>query len=337
MSATTLRAGLIGLGMMGRHHARNLQALDGVELVAVADAYGDPHGAAPGYDVLPDAEALVDAGIDYAVVAVPTAFHKDVALTFAEAGVHCLIEKPVAFDIAEAEEITAAFEDKGLVGAVGYIERYNPALQEMRKRLADGQLGEIYQIVTRRQGGFPARISDVGVVKDLATHDLDLTAWVAQSDFASVAAVSTARSGREDEDMVSIAGRLEDGSITSHLVNWLTPFKERVTVVTGEKGALVGDTVTADLTFFANGENPTNMWDSMASFRGVSEGDMVRYSLTRKEPLRTEHEAFRDAVLGTGENIVTMREGLQTVRAVEAVLESARDGRVVELPGDRRA
>lgn len=330
-----LRAGLIGLGMMGRHHARNLRALEGVELVAVADAQGDPHRAAPGYDILPDARALVAAGIDYAVVAVPTQFHREVALTFAEAGVHCLVEKPLAFDVAEADEITCAFEQAGLVGAVGYIERYNPALQEMRRRLADGQLGEIYQITTRRQGGFPARISDVGVVKDLATHDLDLTAWVAQSDYASVAAVSTRRSGREDEDMVSVAGTLADGTITGHLVNWLSPFKERVTVVTGEKGALVGDTVTADLTFFANGENPTNMWESMASFRGVSEGDVVRYALTRSEPLRTEHEAFRDAVAGADDsNIVTMREGLHTVRTVEAVLTSAAEGRVVALTED---
>ncbi|MCT1775051.1 Gfo/Idh/MocA family protein [Brachybacterium sp. p3-SID957] len=328
----TLRAGLIGLGMMGRHHARNLKALEGVDLVAVADAHGDPHGAAPGYEVLPDIDALIAAGIDYAVVAVPTQFHKDVVLALAEAGVHTLVEKPLAFDIGEAEEITAAFEKAGLVGAVGYIERYNPALQEMRKRIADGQLGEIYQIATRRQGGFPARIADVGVVKDLATHDLDLTAWVAQSPFVSVGATSTRRSGREDEDMVSIAGRLENGTITGHLVNWLSPFKERVTVVTGEKGALVGDTVTADLTFYANGESTTNLWESMASFRGVSEGDMVRYALKRKEPLKTEHEAFRDAVLGVDDsNIVTMREGLHTVRTVEAVLESARDGHVVAL------
>lgn len=325
----TLRAGLIGLGMMGRHHARNLMALPGVDLVAVADAYGDPHGAAPGYEILADAEALVAAGIDYAVVAVPTAFHRDVALTFAAAGVHCLVEKPLAFDVAEAEEIAGAFEDAGLVGAVGYIERYNPALQEMRRRLADGQLGEIYQISTRRQGAFPARIADVGVVKDLATHDLDLTAWVAQSPFEEVAAFSTRRSGREDEDLVSVTGRLASGTVTNHLVNWLSPFKERVTVVTGEKGALVGDTVSTDLTFFANGSAPTNTWDSMASFRGVSEGDMVRYALNRAEPLRTEHEAFRDAVLGDGANIVTMREGLHTVRAVEAVLTSAREGRVV--------
>ncbi|WP_193105410.1 Gfo/Idh/MocA family protein [Brachybacterium sp. FME24] len=328
-----LRAGLIGLGMMGRHHARNLQALEGVDLVAVADAYGDPHGAAVGLEVLPDVEALIAAGIDYAVVAVPTQFHRDVALSLAQAGVHTLVEKPLAFDIDEAVEIAGAFEKAGLVGAVGYIERYNPALQEMRKRIADGQLGEIYQIVTRRQGAFPARIADVGVVKDLATHDLDLTAWVAQSPYASVAAASTRRSGREDEDMVSIAGRLADETITNHLVNWLTPFKERVTVVTGEKGALVGDTINADLTFHANGEATTNLWESMASFRGVSEGDSITYALQRKEPLLTEHEAFRDAVNGDSSNIVTMREGLHTVRAVEAVLASARDGQVVSLDG----
>lgn len=327
----TLRAGLIGLGMMGRHHARNLQSLEGVELVAVADPGGDPHGAAPGYEILKNAEELVAAGIDYAVVAVPTAFHKDVALTFAEAGVHTLVEKPLAFDPAEAEEIAQAFDSRGLVGAVGYIERYNPALQEMRRRLEDGQLGEIYQIVTRRQGGFPARIADVGVVKDLATHDLDLTAWVAQSPYASVSAATTRRSGRADEDMVAITGTLASGAIVSNLVNWLSPFKERVTVVTGEKGSLVGDTLNADLTFFENGSNPTNLWESMASFRGVSEGDVTRYALTRKEPLKTEHEAFRDAIHGDASNIVTMQEGLATVRAVDAVLLSAAERRVVAL------
>lgn len=329
--AKHLRAGVIGLGMMGRHHARILQSLEGVELVAVADAQGDPHGAAPGLEVLPDVEALIAAGIDYAVVAVPTQFHRDVALTLADAGIHTLVEKPLAFDIGEAEEIAAAFEKAGLVGAVGYIERYNPALQEMRKRIAGGQLGEIYQIATRRQGVFPSRIRDVGVVKDLATHDLDLTAWVAQSQYATVSAAATRRSGREDEDMVSIAGVLVDGTITSHLVNWLSPFKERVTVVTGEKGALVGDTINADLTFHANAEAATNLWEPMASFRGVSEGDVVRYSLRRTEPLYAEHEGLRDAVLGDSSNIVTMREGLHTVLAVEAVLESARTDRTVEL------
>ncbi len=82
--------------------------------------------------------------------------------------------------------MTDAFAARGLVGAVGHIERFNPALQELRRRIEAGDLGEVYQIATRRQGPFPARIADVGVVKDLGTHDIDLTAWVAQSGYAAI-------------------------------------------------------------------------------------------------------------------------------------------------------
>jgi len=180
-------------------------------------------------------------------------------------------------------------------------------------------------VVTRRQGPFPARIADVGVVKDLATHDIDLTAWVTQSSFVSVAAQTSLQSGREHEDLVAVVGKLADGTVTSHLVNWLSPFKERVTVVTGERGAFVADTLTADLTFYANGTVPTT-WESIAKFRGVSEGDVVRFAIPKPEPLRTEHEAFRDAVLGKEVDIVTMQDGLATVRVAEAVLRSAATG-----------
>src|SRR5699024_6154662 len=163
-----LRAGLIGLGMMGRHHARVLRQLDGVDLVAVADPAGDPHGVAGPLEVLPDVGALIAAGIDYAMVAAPTRFHTETGLALAEAGVHALIEKPLASDVDGARQIADAFTAAGLVGAVGHIERYNPALQSLRARLEAGELGEVYQIATRRQGPFPSRIADVGVVKDLA-------------------------------------------------------------------------------------------------------------------------------------------------------------------------
>ena len=328
--AAQLRAGLIGLGMMGRHHARVLSSLDGVELVAVADPGGDPHGVAGGREVLADVEALIAAGIDYAMVAVPTAYHEAIGLALADAGVHALVEKPLAVDTASAERLAEAFSSRGLVGAVGHIERYNPALQEARRRLEAGDLGDVYQVVTRRQGPFPARIADVGVVKDLATHDIDLTAWVTQQPFASVAARTAHRSGREHEDLVAVTGSLADGTVTSHLVNWLSPLKERVTIITGERGAYVADTLTADLTFYANGTVSTS-WDDIAQFRGVSEGDVVRYAIAKPEPLRTEHEAFRDAVLGAPADIVTMTQGLETVRVAEAVLRSASEGVTVDL------
>ncbi|QGQ18894.1 gfo/Idh/MocA family oxidoreductase [Cellulomonas sp. JZ18] len=325
-----LRAGLLGLGMMGRHHARVLRSLEGVTLAAVADPGGDPHGVAAGLPVGDSVQSLVDAGVDYAVVAAPTAYHEEVALALAEAGVHVLIEKPLAPSTEAADRIVEAFAQRGLVGAVGHIERYNPALQSLRARLENGDLGDVYQVATRRQGPFPSRIADVGVVKDLATHDIDLTAWITQSPYTSVTAHVAHKSGRTHEDLVAVVGTLGGGVVTSHLVNWLSPFKERTTVVSGERGSFIADTLTADLTYHANGTVETT-WESLAGFRGVSEGDTVRFALGKREPLLLEHEAFRDAVLGVRNDVVTLAEGATTVRVAEAVLSSAAAGQTVAL------
>jgi predicted dehydrogenase len=311
--------------MMGRHHARVLSSLEGVELVAVCDPMGDPHKAAGDRTVLKTVKELIDAGIDYAMIAAPTAFHEELALELAAASIHAMVEKPLAIDTQSAEKITAAFKAKGLVGAVGHIERYNPALQQLRMRLEKGELGDVYQIATRRQGPFPARIADVGVIKDLATHDIDLTAWVAGSAYTSISARTAHKSGRPHEDLVAATGLLANGIITSHLVNWLTPFKERLTIVTGERGTLVADTLTADLTLYTNASVATQ-WDSVSAFRGVSEGEVVRYAFAKKEPLLVEHESFRDAVLGlpgATQMIVTMEQGLATVAVAQAMIESA--------------
>lgn len=327
----TLRYGLIGLGSMGRHHARNIRALAGAELVAVADPYGDKFGVAGDLEVLPDVDALIDAGIDAAMVAVPTGQHAEVALKLAAAGIHTMVEKPLASTIEEGKALVAAFEDAGLVGAVGYVERCNPALLEMRRRIAEGQLGKVYQITTRRQSPLPARIADVGVVKDLATHDVDLTAWVAGSQYAVISAQTAHRADREYEDLVTASGKLANGVLVNHLVNWLTPYKERQTVVLGEHGALVADTTMGDLTFYENGSLPLG-WDQISAFRGVSEGQVIRYALEKREPLAVEHEHFRDAVLGKACEHVTMREALTTMEVVQAMLDSAaHDGEVVRF------
>lgn len=320
-----IRAGLVGLGMMGRHHARVLQEIEGVEFVAAADAFGDPHNSAKGLPVYSSVSELITHGIDAAVVAVPTAFHEEVALELAASGIHALIEKPIASSTTSGEKIVSAYKEANLIGAVGHIERFNPALQNLRQRIENGDLGDVYQIATRRQGPFPSRIADVGVVKDLATHDIDLTAWLAQSHFSTVSAQTAFRSGREHEDLVSVSGLLASGVITNHIVNWLSPFKERVSVVTGERGAFVADTLSADLTFYENGTIETN-WDSIASFRGVTEGNVTRFAITKKEPLKAEHEAFRDAIIGKSLNIVTLEEGLLTLKVAEAVLASAQTG-----------
>jgi len=324
----TLRAGVLGLGVMGRHHSRVLNELDGVEFKGVYDPSPTVADQIEGKPVVRDLEKFLDMGFDYCVVAAPTIYHLDIGRTLAERGIHALIEKPVASTTADAIELRDLFANAGLIGGVGHIERYNPALQSARQRIEDGLLGDIYQIATRRQGPFPGRIADVGVIKDLATHDIDLTAWVTQQEYVSVNARTAFRSGREHEDMVIAVGTLSKGTIATHTVNWLTPFKERTTIITGEKGALVADTLTADLTHYQNGVIQ-NTWDRVSSFRGVSEGDVTRFALDKKEPLRAEHEAFRDAVLsGDTSEIVTLAEGTNVVRIAE---EMALDGSTYRL------
>lgn len=326
----TLRAGLIGAGMMGRNHARVLGSLEGVELVGIVDPNGDQHNVAGGRPVFDSVSQLIEHGIDYAMVAAPTGLHLEVGSELADAGVHAIIEKPLAESVEKAQALVKVFADKGLIGGVGHIERYNPALQSARSRIESGDLGEIYQVVTRRQGPFPGRIADVGVVMDLATHDIDLTSWVTQQSYVMVSAQTAHRSGRPHEDMVAATGKLSSGTIVNHLVNWLSPQKERTTVITGERGTLVADTLTADLTFFENGKVATT-WDGVSQFRGVSEGDVVRYAIPKPEPLRVEHEQFRDALLGKTADIVTLEHGLATVRVAAAALASSRSAEAVAL------
>jgi predicted dehydrogenase len=319
----TLRAGVLGLGVMGRHHSRVLNNLEGVDFLGVYDPADSVGPLVEGKPVFKDLDEFLDMGFDYCVVAAPTIYHLDIGKALAERGIHALIEKPVASTTEAATDLCELFAAKNLIGGVGHIERYNPAVQSARVRLADGLLGAIYQISTRRQGPFPGRIADVGVIKDLASHDIDLTAWVSQQKFVSVNARTAHQSGRDHEDMLVAVGTLSGGAITSHTVNWLTPFKERSTVIIGEKGALVIDTLTADLTHYQNGTFGES-WSGVATFRGVAEGDVTRFALDKKEPLVAEHEAFRDAVLtGDVSRIVTLAEGTDVVRIAE---EMALDG-----------
>jgi UDP-N-acetylglucosamine 3-dehydrogenase len=325
-----LRAGVIGLGVMGRNHARVLSDLPGVSLVGIVEPAETSAAVLQFAPVFATIDDLLACGVDYCFVAVPTELHLEVGLRLASRGIHALIEKPLAADPDSAKKLGAAFADANLIGAVGHIERYNPALQQARSRLAQGELGQVYQVATRRHGPFPARIADVGVVKDLATHDIDLTSWVTQEPYVAVSARTAHRTGREHEDLVTVIGELQDGTVTNHSVNWLSPFKERRTVISGERGTFVADTLTADLTFYANA-NVTSEWSDMALFRGVSEGDVIRYAFPKPEPLRCEHEAFRDALLGKETDIVTMEQGLATVVVAEAILSSAASGQTVYL------
>jgi len=328
-----LRGAIVGLGMMGRHHARLLQTSSRVVFAGAVDPGGDRHCAVRDAElVYPSIDELLERGRpDFAVVAVPTDEHLGVARALAAAGVHILIEKPLAGSAAEAEEIIAGCQAAGIRAAVGHVERFNPALIELRRRTEEGQVGEVFLIGTERCGPFPDRVKDVGVVKDLATHDLDLVGWLGKSAIDVIAAQTVHKTGRTHEDLVLATGRLQTGLAFSITVDWLTPTKIRRMRILGDRGMLVADTLTSDLVFHENGR-VTSEWDSTQAMRGVAEGDSTRYALQRREPLLVELEAFCDFVLGDDSSAaVSLAEGLQTVRCAEKVLESARCMQTVRL------
>lgn len=315
---------------MGRNHARVLARNESVDFVGIADS-SSAGAEIEGRCVVASVEELLAQSIDACVVAVPTVAHVSVGTALAQAGVAALIEKPLALSVAECDELIAAFDDAGVAAAVGHIERYNPALVAMHDRLDSGQLGAIYQITTRRLGPFPNRVNDVGVVKDLGTHDFDLTGYLLSTDYERVSAEIFTRPGREHEDVVAVTGRLADGTITNHLINWLTPVKERTVMVTGERGCLVADTLTADLTFLAGG-NVVSEWPALMNMRGLTEAEIVRYAIAKREPLRLELENFFALVLGETARTVSLAEGRRAVEMAEAVIASADRHQAVVVP-----
>jgi UDP-N-acetylglucosamine 3-dehydrogenase len=325
-----LRTAIIGLGMMGTNHARVLSNLEGVELVAVSDPQGDAQKVLPQIKVLNSVDEVIKLGVDYCVISAPTAYHEEIASQLIANRIHFLVEKPIADTYSSAVKIRDAAKDAKVIGAVGHIERFNSALQEARKRVLAGELGTIYQVATRRQGPFPSRISDVGVVKDLATHDIDLTSWITGNKYLQVSANAAFRSGREHEDLISVSGLLEDSIVVSHLVNWLSPLKERKIIITGEKGTFVADTLRADLTFYENGKIEISQ-SELAHFRGVTQGDVHILAFEKPEPLIVEHQNFRDAVLGKPSNIVSLEEGTTTVKIADAIIESYTNKSLVKL------
>jgi UDP-N-acetylglucosamine 3-dehydrogenase len=330
-----LKAAVAGLGSMGSNHVRVWGELEGVELVGVADPSEGARARATrgrNYPAFANVEEMLDrCQPDLLSIATPTSTHEAVVQLATARGVNILVEKPVAADAAAAERIATLVKASGVVATVGHVERFNPAMLELRRRLAAGESGEIIQIGARRVGPFPARIRDVGVVQDLATHDLDQLRHLLGTEVEVLFAQGASRIRADHEDLVSIVGRAVGGVILTVDVNWLTPRKVRETTVIGDAGMFIADSLTQDLFFFENNWADTE-WGALGALRGVSEGKMVRFALKRVEPLRAELASFVNAV-ANGEPVEsTMADGLQALRLAEATLESMRSTKPVFLP-----
>ena len=329
------RVAVIGVGSMGRNHARVYSELPEAELVAVSDAdfaLAGRIGAGFGARPYSDYRELLEAERPQAVsIAVPTAMHEEVALAALEAGADVLVEKPIAATLEEGRRMIECAGALGRRLMVGHIVRFNPAIQALKQKLQAGELGRIFQIVCRRVGPFPARIRDVGVVVDLAPHDLDLMRFLTGLEPKRLFAETEQRIHTDHEDLVVGTLRFPDGVTGTLEINWLTPTKVREVLVLGERGLFRVDDLTQDLYFFENAQAPAALWPGLQTLKGVSEGTMVRYPLQRYEPLKAELQAFLRAIQDEASAPVSGEDGLAALRLALALVESGHSHQVVDL------
>jgi predicted dehydrogenase len=329
----SIRTAVIGVGSMGKNHARINWELPDVELVGVADDNLDTVNAvARKYDTKPYSnyiELLDDAKPDAVTLAVPTIYHHDIALDIIERGIPLLIEKPIAYTIEEGQKIIDAAQKRGVKLMIGHIERFNPAITTLKDLIFKGELGRIFQMDAHRQGPFPARVADVGVVIDLAVHDLDVMRFVSNKEIIRVYAETEKHIHSKYEDLLSGLLRLEDGIVGTLTINWLTPTKIREFIVTGERGMFKCDYLTQDLYFFENLVSSGSEWDNLRVLRGVREGKMIRHVIAKKEPLRAEQEAFLEAVREDKPVPVSGEDGLRALELAKAIVQAGSEHRII--------
>jgi predicted dehydrogenase len=302
-----LRVGVIGVGVMGSNHARVLAGLSGIRLVGVADPERGRRELVTrvlGCPAVSDLEGLLKLGVDAVTIAAPTHLHREIALACVDRGVHVLVEKPIASSVEEGRDIISAARRAGLTLMVGHVERFNPAVQAIKEAIR-GE--DILSIAITRVGPFPPRMSNVGVVIDLAVHDIDLISWFTDSDIVEVQSqLSSAMAEREDIALLQF--RTASGVLANINTNWLTPFKARnVTVATRGK-YVMGDLLTRQVT-------------ECFGFRPDGSYSMRHLSVGHDEPLRAELIAFIDAIRSGKSPAVTGEEGVASLEIAIRCLE----------------
>src|SRR5437867_8976917 len=318
-----LRVGVAGVGVMGSNHARVLADLAGVKLAGIVDPdrkqrdFVSDALACPGYG---DIDGLLAAGVDALTIAAPTHLHRDLAMAAIERGVHVMVEKPIASSVDEGNAIIAAARRAGITLMVGHVERFNPAVAAIKDAIREE---DILSIAITRVGPFPPRMSNVGVVIDLAVHDIDLIRWFTDSEIVDVQP-QLASAMAEREDIALLQFRTASGVLAHINTNWITPFKARnVTVATRNK-YVMGDLLTRQVT-------------ECFGFQPDGSYSMRHLSVGHAEPLRAELSAFVTAIRDGSVPAVTGEEGVASPDIAMLCLEApARPAASTARKGPRR-
>ena len=298
-----LKVGVVGLGAMGQHHARIYSQLDCCELVGVVDANAERAkeiGKKYSTDYYSDYYDLLSQ-VDVVSIAVPTTMHHAVAMEFLREGVHCLVEKPIAFNLREADEMIEAAEKNQVNLAVGHIETFNPAVVKLKQIVDEGILGELLIISTKRVGPFVPRIRDVGIVIDSATHDIGVVKYLLGKQPVSVfSRVGSLQHPKEDHAIIVLDFM---GTTACIEVNWFTPHKVRTLVATGSEGIAYLDYIEQEMKVY-------------------NSHDLEVEEIGKEEPLKLEVEDFLQSVVEGREPAVAGVEGREILKIA---LESSRN------------
>ena len=317
-----LRVGVVGVGVMGSNHARVLSEMSGVQLVGIADPdrkQRDLVTRAVGCPAFSDMDALLRSGIDAVTIAAPTHLHHDLALECISRGVNLMVEKPIASNVAEARAIVAAARRAGVTLMIGHVERFNPAVELIKRWVKDQ---DILSIAITRVGPFPPRMSNVGVVIDLAVHDIDLIRWFTESEIVEIQPqLSSAVAEREDIALLQF--RTASGVLAHINTNWLTPFKARNIHIATRDKYLIADLLTLQVT-------------ECFGFQTDGSYSMRHLSVGYAEPLRAELVAFVNAVRRGETPPVTGEEGVASLEIAMRCLAAPAAEATAQRKGPRR-
>jgi UDP-N-acetylglucosamine 3-dehydrogenase len=305
-----LKVAVLGVGFWGRNHARIYSAMDSVELVAVVDPNAfNAETVAKRLECNHYAtteELLKKEKIDAASVCTPSSTHAEVASKLIERGVSLLVEKPLTATLEEGLTLFEKIKKYKVLATVGFIERFNPAVQTIKQWIETGRLGKVILFYSKRVSNWPERIGDVGVVKDLSIHDLDLARHLLADEPFSVYAIVGRARNRTHEDFANILLNFQNSTAFVES-NWLTPYKERLLVVTGSEATATANYLTQEV--------------SVSDVNG-------RFSpLTRiKEPLQLELESFVKSILSNEQPLPSVEDGLKALALAEAAALSSQTG-----------
>jgi UDP-N-acetylglucosamine 3-dehydrogenase len=311
-----LGVAVIGTGFWGRNHARIYKELNETELLAVCDIDAErAKTVAKQFDVTPytnTGKMLKRKDIEAVSICTWSTSLAKEAVKALKAGKHVLVEKPMAANVKQAEKLLETADKEHLHIMVGFLMRFIPGLQHIKKAIETKTLGEIVCATAKRVSQWPERIGDVGVVKDTAIHDIDIMRHIFNEDPTAVYAKAGSMMHKKFEDYAQIMLTFEGGKSAFIESNWLTPYKTRILIVTGSKGIMKLDYITQELTI-----------------EDVKETKQPRYAW--QEPLKIELQHFANCILKNEKPLITGEDGLKALKIAEAALKSSAMGKVIKL------